>query len=105
MQRAPVAPRVEVSDGPWWKPGAAPEGLSELARPPRWSSTGALSVGPLEVLVVECPGERVDSDVIQALSAAVDSGTLRIVDVTFLHKDAQGALMSYELAELEEHDL
>jgi hypothetical protein len=62
-------------------------------------------MGPLEVLVIECPGERLKSEILVALTTAVDSGALRIVDVTFVRKDARGALTSYELAELEEHDL
>ena len=40
-----------------------------------------------------------------ALTSAVDSGTLRIVDVTFIHKDAAGRLTSSELAELDEQEL
>ena len=62
-------------------------------------------MGPLEILVIECPGERVNGEIILALTSAVDSGTLRIIDVTFIHKDGMGRLDSYELAELEEHEL
>lgn len=62
-------------------------------------------VGPLEVLVIECPGDRLKSEIILAFTSAVDGGSLRIIDVTFVHKDAQGNLSSYELAELEEHEL
>jgi hypothetical protein len=62
-------------------------------------------MGPLEVLVIECPGERLRSEILLALTTAVDSGALRIVDVTFVRKDARGAVTSYELAELEEHEL
>ena len=62
-------------------------------------------VGPLEVLVIECPGDKLKSDIVLALTSAVDGGSLRIIDVTFVYKDAQGNLSSYELAELEEHEL
>jgi Family of unknown function (DUF6325) len=62
-------------------------------------------MGPLEVLVIECPGERLQGEILLALTSAVDSGTLRIIDVTFIHKDAKGNVSSYELAELEEHEL
>ena len=40
-----------------------------------------------------------------ALTSAVDSGTLRIIDVTFIHKDGVGHVCTYELAELEEYEL
>jgi Family of unknown function (DUF6325) len=62
-------------------------------------------VGPLEVLVVECPGDTLKCDVIRALTSAVDGGTLRIIDVTFVHKDERGNVSSYELAEMDEHEL
>jgi hypothetical protein len=62
-------------------------------------------VGPLQVLVIECPGERLPGEIVLALTSAVDSGTLRIIDVTFIHKDRGGHISSYELAELEEHEL
>jgi len=62
-------------------------------------------MGPLEVLVIECPGERLKSEILVALTSAVDSGALRIVDVTFVRKDARGKVTTYELAELEEHEL
>jgi hypothetical protein len=55
-------------------------------------------VGPLEVLAIECPGDTVKSDIIPALKSAIDSGSLRIVDVTFVHKDAQDTMSCYELA-------
>jgi hypothetical protein len=64
-----------------------------------------LSVGPLEVLVIECPGERLNAQIVSALASAVEGGTLRIIDVTFVHKDGAGRLTAQELAELEEHEL
>jgi hypothetical protein len=62
-------------------------------------------VGPLEVLVIECPGTSLREAVVAALASAVDSGTLRIVDVVFVYKDRTGLLATYELAELDEYDL
>jgi hypothetical protein len=62
-------------------------------------------VGPLEVLVIECPGETLKDEVIAALSSAVDNGTLRIIDVMFVHKDRTGRVAKFELAELAEYDL
>jgi Family of unknown function (DUF6325) len=62
-------------------------------------------MGPLEVLVVECRGDRLKDDIVRALTTAVDSAALHIIDVTFVRKDARGVVSSYELAELEEHEL
>ena len=66
---------------------------------------GSACVSPLEVLVIECPGERLDGGIMLALTSAVDSGTLRIIDVTFVHKDGRGRVTTSELAELDEHEL
>ena len=62
-------------------------------------------MGPLEVLVIECPGDTLRSEIILALASAVDGGHLRIIDVTFVRKDPQANISSYELAELDEHEL
>lgn len=62
-------------------------------------------MGLLEVLVIECPGDRFKGEILLGLASAIDSVALRIIDVTFVHKDTRGRLTSYELAELEEHEL
>jgi len=62
-------------------------------------------VGPLEVLVIECPGDTLKSEIILALAPAVDCGHLRILDVTFIRSDPLGNISSYELAELDEQEL
>jgi hypothetical protein len=62
-------------------------------------------MGPLEVLVIECPGDRLKGEILVALTSAVDSRALRIVDVAFVRKDTGGKVTSYELAELQEHEL
>ncbi len=62
-------------------------------------------MGPLEVLVVECPGDRLKGEIMLALTSAVDSGTLRIIDITFIHKGSSGNVTRYELAELDEQEL
>jgi hypothetical protein len=62
-------------------------------------------MGPLEVLVIECGGDRLKGEILLALTSAVNSGALRIVDVTFVRKDPGGMVSSYELAELDEYEL
>lgn len=61
-------------------------------------------MGPLEVLAIEFPGKRVRGEVMDSLAAAIENGAVRIIDVTFLNKDASGTVTSYELAELDEED-
>ena len=61
-------------------------------------------MGPLEVVAIAFPGERFKGEILSTLAAAVEHGALRIVDLTFINKDASGRTTSYELAELEEHE-
>ncbi len=58
-------------------------------------------MGPLEVVAIEFPGRDFSSEIMGALGAPVEHGALRIVDLTFLSKDASGAITSYERAELD----
>ena len=58
--------------------------------------------GALEVLAIELPGAHFKSEVLHSLAAAIDSGAIRIIDLTFLHKDAAGTVTSFELAEFDE---
>ena len=51
-----------------------------------------MTVGPLEVLVIERPGQTLKDEVIAALTSAVDNGTLRSIDVMFVHNDRAGLL-------------
>jgi hypothetical protein len=60
--------------------------------------------GPLEVVAIELPGARFKPEVLQSLTTAIDSGAVRVVDLTFLRKDAAGTVTSFELAELDECD-
>ena len=59
-------------------------------------------VGPLRCWSSNARGLPVEGRDHLALTPAVDSGALRIIDVTFIQKDARSKVTSYELAELEE---
>jgi hypothetical protein len=48
--------------------------------------------GPMELLIVRFRDERPDPEVAQALRDLVESGTIRIVDLIFARKDADGNL-------------
>lgn len=48
--------------------------------------------GPMELLIVRFRSEAPDPEVAQALRDLVESGTIRIVDLIFARKDADGTL-------------
>jgi hypothetical protein len=59
-----------------------------------------MSLGPVEMLVVRFPGDHFTGDIVPALRQLVDSGTVRIIDIAFVHKDATGKVQSVELNDL-----
>jgi hypothetical protein len=60
-----------------------------------------MSMGPLEYLVVAFPGSRFKGDIIPALKRVVDNGTIRVIDLVFVRKDASGNVTEVELEDLD----
>lgn len=56
--------------------------------------------GPLEYIVVEFPGNRFNGEIVPALDALVTRKVIRIVDLIFIKKDADGKVEAVELADL-----
>jgi hypothetical protein len=57
--------------------------------------------GPVEFVVVEFPGDRVDPGLAPALWRQVAMGVIHIVDLLFVAKGSDGSVRSVELAELD----
>ena len=63
-----------------------------------------MAVGALEFIVVGFPGKSINSDVASGLTELVRSGVIRIVDMLFIQKDADGTTTAKELDELDPSD-
>jgi hypothetical protein len=61
-------------------------------------------MGPLEVVVIEFDGHRFKGEIMPPLRAAMDSGAIRVIDLTFIRTEASGRVTTHELAELEEYE-
>jgi hypothetical protein len=59
-----------------------------------------ISMGPVDYLVVEFPGNHFKGDIVPALAELTQNGTIRIIDLIFVKKDASGAVTSLELEDL-----
>ena len=59
-------------------------------------------IGPVEVLMVEFPGNQFNGEIAPALAELVDSGMIRIIDLLFVTKTAQGEVLGLELADLDD---
>jgi len=60
-----------------------------------------MDVGPVEYVVVAFPGNHFRGEIAPELRALVASGTVRILDLTFVKKDADGAVTYVELDALD----
>jgi len=57
-------------------------------------------LGPVELLFVEFPGNQFTGEIIPALTELVDQGTIRVIDLVFVAKDADGNAVGIELEDL-----
>jgi Family of unknown function (DUF6325) len=58
-------------------------------------------MGPVDYLVVEFPGNRMTGEGLPLLLDLVDQGTIRILDLVFVTKDADGSMAGIEVADLD----
>ena len=56
---------------------------------------------PVEYLVVAFPGNRFKGEIAPALHDLVESGTIRIIDLAFVAKDANGDVAAFEVSDLD----
>jgi len=56
-----------------------------------------MALGPVEYIVVAFPGNEFNGDVAPQLMALVESGMVRILDLIFIGKGANGDVVSFEV--------
>lgn len=56
-------------------------------------------MGPVEYIVIGFPGNRFNGRIIPALKELVESGIINILDLSFIHKEDDGAVTVVELGE------
>jgi len=59
-------------------------------------------IGPVEYMIVAFPGNRFTGEIAPALSKLVESNTIRIIDLAFVAKDADGNVAAFELSDIDE---
>jgi hypothetical protein len=60
-----------------------------------------VSVGPVDVIIIGFPGNKFNGRIAPALMELVDSGTIRVLDLLFVMKDATGVITTIEAADLD----
>ena len=58
-------------------------------------------IGPVEYMIVAFPGNRFRGEIAPALANLVEAGTIRLIDIAFVGKDADGEVAAFELSELD----
>ena len=68
------------------------------------TETSLDELGPVDYLVVEFPAETSNftGEMVHELVALVESGTIRVIDILILTKDADGAVEAMELSDIDE---
>jgi uncharacterized membrane protein len=61
-----------------------------------------MDVGPVEILMVEFPGNEFTGEIAPALAELVDQGTIRVIDLLFVTKDADGNVGAIELSDADD---
>jgi Family of unknown function (DUF6325) len=65
---------------------------------------GDTIMGPIDYLAVEWPDRRVTGEGFRLLMDLVDRGIVRVLDLQFIGKDADGTVSTVEAAEVEHAD-
>ena len=58
-------------------------------------------IGPVDYAVIAFPGNRFRGEIGPALAELVEAGTIRIIDIAFAGKNADGDAIAFELTELD----
>ena len=61
-----------------------------------------MPLGPVELLVVQFPGNEVKGDIVPAIKELVEKGTVRVIDILFIKKDQAGNVTTQEMNELDD---
>ena len=75
---------------------------SEAPRMPGPDGRQAMSLGPVEYVILGFPGNQFTGQIVPELAKLIDSGLVRIIDLTFIMKDAAGGVEVVEYNAVEE---
>ncbi|MBK9740021.1 MAG: hypothetical protein IPO93_10980 [Actinobacteria bacterium] len=60
-----------------------------------------MAVGPVDVVIIGFPGNKFSGEIVPAIMELVEAGTIRVLDLTFVMKDADGVVTTIEAADLD----
>jgi uncharacterized membrane protein len=61
-----------------------------------------MEVGPVDVFIIGFPGNKFTGRIAPAIKELVDNGTIRVLDLLFVMKDADGTVTTIAIEDLDE---
>ena len=61
-----------------------------------------MAVGPVDVYIIGFPGNKFSGKIAPAIMELVDNGTIRVLDLLFVKKDADGSVTTLEAKDMDE---
>jgi hypothetical protein len=58
-----------------------------------------VSIGPVEYIAIAFPGNKFSGEIIPAIKDLVDKGTIKVLDLVIINKDADGNVEAVELSD------
>ncbi len=62
-------------------------------------------IGPVDVYIIGFPGNQFTGRIAPAILDLIDKGIIRVMDLLFVTKDADGKVSSVHVGELDEHSM
>jgi hypothetical protein len=64
-----------------------------------------MALGPLEYMVISCPGNQFMSEIVPELNAIQEKGLIQVVDLLFVRKNADDTVTALEVSDLDDDEL
>jgi hypothetical protein len=65
------------------------------------SGGGSMGIGPVEYMIVAFPGNQFNGEILPAIAEQVEAGTIRIIDLALVSKDADGNVTAIEASDVD----
>jgi hypothetical protein len=63
-----------------------------------------MALGPVDIVIIGFPGNKFSGRIVPALQELIDNRTVRVIDLLFVIKDAEGVVATLEIGDLDAVD-
>ena len=60
-----------------------------------------MAIGPVDVYVIGFPGNKISGQIVPAIMEQVEAGVIRVLDILFVMKDAEGTVVTLAIEDLD----